>query len=487
MSGTRALTDDTERPTQPPAPRIGPLARLVHQPDPRPVLVVLDALAVGAGLWLAYLLSPFIGQDLAFRHQYERVAALVLLLSPALIAWSRLYVARYISSPADEARRLVMAAGLLTVATAALATLLKVDLSRAWVVTTFPCTLATLLVERAAVRRAFDRLRETGVRRRRVLIVGGNTEARALCHMLQRERRLGYEVIGFVDDERQAVGAPVLGPVADTLELVHLTGATGVVVAATAIDLATSNRLVRQLNDAGVHVELSSTLHDVAPNRLTVRPLGRFPVVYVEPVIRHGWRAVAKRCFDASLSFVGLVVAAPVLAMAAVAIKVDSRGPVLFRQERVGRDGRRFNVLKLRTMHVDAEERLQELLHLNEADGPLFKLRNDPRVTRVGRVLRKTSIDELPQLFNVLRNEMSLVGPRPALPREVAEWGPELHQRLRVLPGITGAWQVSGRSDASFDEYARLDLSYVDNWSLVTDLAILLKTVPAVVLSKGAR
>jgi exopolysaccharide biosynthesis polyprenyl glycosylphosphotransferase len=259
------------------------------------------------------------------------------------------------------------------------------------------------------------------------------------------------------------------------------------VIASTAVDLTTSNRLVRALTDAGVHVELSSTLHDVAATRLTVRALGRFPVIYVEPAIRDGWRAHAKRSFDVVVSAVALVMASPVLLVAALAVKLDSPGPVLFRQHRVGRDGRIFEVLKLRTMHVDAEERLAELLHLNEADGPLFKLRHDPRVTRVGRVLRTTSVDELPQLVNVLRGDMSLVGPRPALPREVAAWAPELHQRLRVLPGITGAWQVSGRSDASFDEYARLDLSYVDNWSLLTDLSILVRTVPAVLRSKGAR
>jgi exopolysaccharide biosynthesis polyprenyl glycosylphosphotransferase len=320
-----------------------------------------------------------------------------------------------------------------------------------------------------------------------VVIVGGNTEARALCHTLQRERRLGYQVLGFVDDAGTAIGAPVLGPVSDTLQIVRRHHAAGVVIAATAIDVGTSNRLVRQLNDAGVHVELSSTLLDVAPGRLTVRPLGRFPVIYVEPVVRDGWRARAKRTFDVVVAGGLLVATSPVLALAALAIRLDSPGPVLFRQQRVGRDGKVFHVLKLRTMYMDAEERLQELLHLNEADGPLFKLRSDPRVTRVGGFLRKTSIDELPQLVNVLRHEMSIVGPRPALPREVERWAPDLHQRLRVLPGITGAWQVSGRSDASFDDYVRLDLSYVDNWSLLTDVAIVLKTVPAVVMSRGAR
>jgi len=233
-------------------------------------------------------------------------------------------------------------------------------------------------------------------------------------------------------------------------------------------------------------VEMTSGLRDVTPERMTVRPLGRHPVVYLEPARRYGWRAVAKRIFDLALSSVALVCTAPVLLIAAMAIKLSSPGPVLFRQVRAGRDGKPFYVLKLRTMVVDAEARLAELMEHNESDGPLFKMREDPRITTVGRFLRKLSIDELPQLWNVVRGDMSLVGPRPALQTEVEEWGDELHERLRVRPGITGMWQVSGRSDAGFAEYQRLDLFYVDNWSILIDLGILLRTVPAVVTGRGA-
>jgi lipopolysaccharide/colanic/teichoic acid biosynthesis glycosyltransferase len=180
------------------------------------------------------------------------------------------------------------------------------------------------------------------------------------------------------------------------------------------------------------------------------------------------------------------VLSTPVWIAAAIAIKVTSPGPVLFRQERVGRRGRRFFVYKMRTMVVDAEDRLRDLALLNEADGPLFKIRSDPRVTPIGRILRKLSLDELPQLLNVLKGEMSLVGPRPALPSEVTHWNPELFDRLRVQPGITGMWQVRGRSDSSFAQYQRWDLYYVDNWSIAHDLAILARTVPVVLSQKGA-
>jgi exopolysaccharide biosynthesis polyprenyl glycosylphosphotransferase len=278
----------------------------------------------------------------------------------------------------------------------------------------------------------------------------------------------------------------VLCSIAETLRVAQETAVSGVVVATTAVDTETSNRLARQLTDAGLHVELSSSLRDIAAERLTVRPLGRCPVIYVEPVRRSGWRAAAKRGFDITVAAVGLVATAPVLVAAAVAVKLGSKGQVLFRQERLGRNGKLFRVLKFRTMVSSAEDLIVDLRALNQADGPLFKLRDDPRVTPVGRFLRRYSIDELPQLWNVLKGEMSLVGPRPALAAEMAAWSPELHNRLRVKPGVTGMWQVSGRSNCSFAEYTRLDLYYVDNWTLWSDLAIVAKTLPTLLSGRGA-
>jgi exopolysaccharide biosynthesis polyprenyl glycosylphosphotransferase len=270
------------------------------------------------------------------------------------------------------------------------------------------------------------------------------------------------------------------------MEDIRRLDADSALVAASSIDSADTTRVIRRLADDDLNVELTSTLRDVAIRRLTVRPIGPFPVMFVEPRERGGWRARAKRAFDVSLAGLGLILAAPILAVAGLAIKLDSPGPVFFGQRRVGRRGRTFRVWKFRTMVADAEARLDELRGQNEADGPLFKMRNDPRITRVGRFLRKTSIDELPQLWNVLRNEMSMVGPRPALPGEVQDWDQDLHERLLVKPGITGMWQVHGRSDADFEEFARLDLYYVHNWSLTVDLAIVARTIPTVLRSHGA-
>jgi lipopolysaccharide/colanic/teichoic acid biosynthesis glycosyltransferase len=195
---------------------------------------------------------------------------------------------------------------------------------------------------------------------------------------------------------------------------------------------------------------------------------------------------VAKRAFDIAVASLALLVVSPILLLAALAIRISSGRGVLFTQTRVGRNGTPFTVYKLRTMVHGAESMLPELMERNEAAGPMFKMADDPRVTRVGKFLRKTSIDELPQLFNVVRGDMSLVGPRPALPHEAIQWNDDLRERLRVKPGMTGNWQVNGRFTASMEDYQRLDLYYVDNWSLVTDLVILAKTVPAVLRRNGA-
>ena len=415
----------------------------------------------------------------------DAVAGIAVILG-AYAAWfgqARLYRSRFITRRADEVRRIVDA-GLRTAATVGLvAYLLGLGIDRIWLVLTIATTVVLLSVEREVARRWFVAGRAAGRRPRRVLMIGDNIEADRFAEMFDDEPELGYTIAARVDPGDVANPAELSGLV---LAAAAANDAPGVIIAATAIDMRSSNRLIRDLVEAGIHVELTSTLADIASDRLTVRPLGRFPVVYIEPRARGGWRALAKRAFDLVAAGAALVVLAPVLAAIAVAVRTSSRGPVLFRQERVGKRGRTFEVLKFRTMVPNAEELLADLADRNEGAGPLFKMTTDPRVTKIGRFLRSTSLDELPQLWNVVRNEMSLVGPRPALPGEMADWDDELYARLRVKPGITGMWQVSGRSSTSFEEYTRLDLYYVDNWSLVVDLAILAKTVPAVLRSDGA-
>jgi exopolysaccharide biosynthesis polyprenyl glycosylphosphotransferase len=343
-----------------------------------------------------------------------------------------------------------------------------------------------VLVNREIQRQVFRRLRKGRRLVRRAVIVGADDHASTLSDMLTTSQELGYDVVGIVDlaDVEDRFDRDGL---VDRIGQITAKGSAGTVLVATsAVDHLSTGHLTRRLTDMGLHVELCVPLQGIDVSRLRLRPLGQFPVIYVEPVSRSGWRQYAKRTFDATLATLGLIVTLPLLLLAAAAIKLDSRGPVIFRQWRVGRDGSKFQVLKLRTMTDDAESRLEELRTLNEASGPTFKIKGDPRITRVGRVLRKLSIDELPQLWNVLRGEMSVVGPRPALPSEMEGWNGDLFERLRVRPGITGMWQVNGRSNASGGEYLRLDLYYVDNWSLLMDMIIVLKTFPAVVSGRGA-
>jgi exopolysaccharide biosynthesis polyprenyl glycosylphosphotransferase len=401
----------------------------------------------------------------------------------------KLYTAAAVTSVTAEVRRLLHAVAAAVACTAILSLFLGTETSRVWLLLTFATAMPMLVIERGIIRHAFRRARTRGQLQRRVVIIGTNAEALGIVQMLSSNAGLGYQVLGLLECGDPTPGISpvrVLGSWRDAPEIVQSLGATGVIIATSAIDTPVANRLARELIEIGCHVELTSGLVDISADRLLARPLGRRAVMYIEPVRRLGWRAVAKRAFDIIIATGLLVFASPILAIAALLIKLDSNGPVFFSQVRVGKDGKLFRVRKLRTMVNDAEQQLELLRDRSDIDGPLFKMRDDPRVTRVGKVLRKASIDELPQLLNVLVGEMSIVGPRPALPSEALEWTDDLRSRLRVKPGITGMWQVNGRSTASFDDYVRHDLYYVDNWSLLTDLAILAKTVPVVLFRKGA-
>lgn len=259
-----------------------------------------------------------------------------------------------------------------------------------------------------------------------------------------------------------------------------------IVLACPELDGAALRRLAWELERYDTDLIVASSLVDVAGSRTTIRPVDGLPLLHVEHPRLSGGARVVKELVDRVGALVLLVLLAPLLVALAVWIRWDSPGPALFRQVRVGRGGRRFVIYKFRTMQVDAEQRLAELRHLNEHDGVLFKIRNDPRVTRAGRWLRRFSLDELPQLINVLKGQMSLVGPRPPLPDEVARYPADARRRLAVKPGMTGLWQVSGRADLPWEEAVRLDLWYVENWSLTLDLVILLRTLTAVYRASGA-
>ena len=339
-----------------------------------------------------------------------------------------------------------------------------------------------LLVIGRSVFRAWVSVQRTrGQHQRRVLVIGSDAEAARLIELFSTHADLGMAVVGIAGDHDEALrhkmGALWLGTADDVESLVTVHDVSGVVVSPTALSSQRLNALIRNLQQHDLHVHLATGVSGIDARRLRSLPLSHEPMLYVEAPSLSRVQRLIKRAFDLVVAVIILVVASPLLALIALAVKLGDRGPVLFRQQRVGLDGVTFDVLKFRTMRVDAEEMLAKLAAANERSGPLFKMERDPRVTRVGRILRETSLDELPQLVNVLRGEMSLVGPRPALPSEVERFEPELRQREQVPPGITGLWQVEARDNPSFEAYRRLDLFYVENWSITLDLLIMVGTV----------
>jgi exopolysaccharide biosynthesis polyprenyl glycosylphosphotransferase len=289
------------------------------------------------------------------------------------------------------------------------------------------------------------------------------------------------------DAVTEVEGVPVVGDFSEVAAVVEVTHAgTVAVLACPELDGIALRRLAWQLEKDAVDLVVAPALMEVAGPRTSIRPVAGLPLLHVEHPELSGGRRLVKTAFDRVCAGLALIFLSPLLAFIAIAIRAGSKGPALFRQVRVGRDGREFTVLKFRTMVIDAERRKAALVQYNDHDGILFKIRNDPRVTRTGAWLRRYSLDELPQLINVLRGDMSLVGPRPPLPDEVVQYGDDVRRRLVVRPGMTGLWQVSGRADLSWEESVRLDLRYVENWSLTLDLQILWKTWSAVARGSGA-
>jgi exopolysaccharide biosynthesis polyprenyl glycosylphosphotransferase len=482
----RVAPSGAQAPTGPGRP-VAPSGRALRRR-----LIAADALAVAIGLTLAFVWQALVRSpdELGVQCSHLLVAFATFPVWLLALAAKKLYQARAIDRPVEELRRLVGAGFVSIGVIVGIAFVGKFEtLSRLWVAATLVLVVASLCVERTIARRVRHRMRRRGLLARRILIVGTDPEAIGLMHAAQRRPEVGYRPVGFVgpDDIGERGGCSHLGDLDQVWAALNATGATGVVISLASVAPETVNRMTRQLTDAGYHVALSSGLRDIDLVRFRAQDLDGRTLLYVEQTRRDGWRAFAKRIFDVTVAVLALVLSAPITIAAALALKLTSPGPVLFAQERVGQDGRPFRIYKFRTMVADAEARKAELAAFNEADGPMFKVAKDPRITRVGAILRKLSIDEVPQFINVLKGEMSVVGPRPALASEVAQWTDDVHDRLRVLPGITGMWQVSGRSDTSFDEYKRLDLYYVDNWSLVHDLRIVLRTFGVVVAQSGAR
>ena len=387
-------------------------------------------------------------------------------------------------------RATMVAAG----ATGVVCYLAKFQFSRGFFFLLLMLGVPALLLGRVLLRRVMHLLRRRGHLAHRVVVAGSAGQVDEVARVLDRERWLGYHVIGAVVPAAEAAdstpgGVPVLGSTARTAAIVADSDCDIVLFAGGAVTSAQQmRRAAWELADTPVQIMLVPGLTDVANDRVRVRPAAGLQLMELEGPRAQNAARVSKRAFDLVGAAVLLLLASPLLLATAIAIKVHDGGPVLFRQQRVGRNGDLFDCYKFRSMVTGADTMVATVAASNKHDDGhvLFKAENDPRVTRPGRVIRRFSLDEMPQFLNVLRGEMSLVGPRPPLPGEVERYTDDVRRRLAVRPGMTGLWQVSGRSDLSWEDSVRLDLYYVDNWSIVQDVAILGRTLLAVVSSRGA-
>jgi exopolysaccharide biosynthesis polyprenyl glycosylphosphotransferase len=355
-------------------------------------------------------------------------------------------------------------------------------LSRAWLAIGWSLSIIGLSSWRSVAPTLHLAVHRRLSTRPRLIIVGANLVGQELARELEGR----FDVLGYVDNGADLAAGPdrpMLAPIAELESIVRSYGVDEIVIALPRERREQVDRIVARGFGREVDVKFLAEFTELLPHRLEVGRFGSHAYIGFAPVARVTW---VKRAVDLLLAVSTIIVASPILAGIAIAVKIDSSGPVFYRQRRLGKDSVPFEMLKFRSMCQDAEHMLTVLRDRNEATGPLFKIRQDPRITRVGRFLRRFSLDELPQLFNVLRGEMSLVGPRPPLPDEVSKYEEWQLARLQALPGMTGLWQVSGRSEVPFNDMVRLDLHYVRNWSFGLDLEIMLRTIPAVLANHGA-
>lgn len=368
------------------------------------------------------------------------------------------------------------------------------SISRYWIILAFTFAVVFTWAGRAGLAAVWRRARRRGELLRKTLIVGSNDEAVAIARALKRSPELGLRPIGCLATSAAPgrEGAPpedlppLVGYARQLREIVLEQRVDTVVIASTAFEQDVLTRMLTELRGIDVSIRVSAGLMDVHSSRIMLREVAGVPFVAVRAISLSSANLATKRVFDVTLGMLGIIVGMPLWLLIAALIYAESPGPIFYRQARVGHGGRQFGMFKFRSMCMDAEARLAELHAANEADGPLFKMKDDPRVTRIGKWIRRFSIDEFPQLLNVIRGEMSLVGPRPPLPRETEQYTDTQWRRMDVPPGMTGLWQVSGRSELSFDDMVRLDVFYIENWSVGFDLEIMARTPSAVFSARGA-
>ena len=423
---------------------------------------------------------------------YTSVSLLLVLAWMGALQLNQCYRPELFGLGSEEYRRIARATFGVFGAAAIISLLLRLDIARGYLAIALPLGLVLLCLERAVLRRIVIRRRAAGDLRDRVLVMGSTKEVQRAAAAVARKPAAGYSTVAVACEDgpsrlslEDGRSVPNLGYILDDVAQAVREVDTLIIAGQSTLSVEQVRSVGWQLEGTATRLALASSMTDVAGPRIHRRPVEGLPLVTVEEPSYRGAKFMVKRCLDIVLSGAALVLLSPIFLLIAIAIRADDGGPVLFRQTRVGVGGRPFRMTKFRSMVPEAEG-LRAQLNSDDPDGVLFKVRADPRITRVGRVLRGYSLDELPQLFDVLRGPMSLVGPRPPLPDEVSRYEQHVHRRLNVKPGVTGPWQVGGRSNLSWTESVRKDLYYVENWSVVGDLAIMVRTVGAVLRRDGA-
>jgi len=456
------------------------------------------SIAVFLAHWLRFGVSPEgATPSLVSGVTYLQISLIIVAFWAAALAINHSRSPRVVGSGVEEYRRVWWATVSVFGLVAIVSMLLKLEIARGYLMIALPLGVVLLFLSRWIARRAVVRARKDyGKCITRLLIVGSPRAVRDLTLALSREPWSGYDIVGAcipgsyprTNISAPGIGTiPVFGDESAVPDAIAASNCHAVAVAATEQFHGKGLRdLSWELESLDIDLLVAPGVIDVAGPRLHMRPVAGLPLIHVEKPQYHGAKKFQKRAFDITFSGAALLCGLPLLLMIAIAIKLSSTGPVFYRQQRIGLDGTPFHVIKFRTMVVGADAMVDDLAELNEGNGVLFKIRRDPRVTPIGRFLRKYSLDELPQFLNVLSGEMSVVGPRPPLASEVALYDHDTMRRMLVRPGITGLWQVSGRSDLSWEDSVRLDLFYVENWSMMADLVIALKTLRVVLSHSGA-
>lgn len=469
--------------------------QLIHK-----AAVIIDCFIVGCAFFLAYLLrdnlhylypatSDFLHRMPPFR-EYAWMMIIVIPIWIMALSYYGMYNSMREKGVVDIFWNVFDASFLSTFIFAAIAFLLKLNiLSRTFIIILFVCVILMLLIEKWAVLLLLHYIRQSGYNYKVLLIVGSGERARNFASMIEAHPVWGLKILGFIDEEERVgnkIGdGKVIGSFKDILRILDRNVVDEVVFILPRKWLSHIEDYITLCEKVGVKSTIAVDFFNTSIAKPVVTELHGWPLLTLETIPSNILHLAVKRFIDAGTSACGLVLLSPIFLLIALIIRITSSGPVFFKQRRCGLNGRRFNIYKFRTMVIDAEERLQEMVKFNERTGPIFKMKNDPRITGIGKLLRKISLDELPQLMNVLKGDMSLIGPRPPLPAEVEKYELWQRRRLSLRPGIACIHEVVARNDTDFERWMKLDLQYIDNWSLSLDFRIFIRSILAVLKTTG--